>query len=246
MVEHNKDVYSVSLSGGSGGFVDRIVTRKRAEMFDLVMKCTPIDPADVKTVLDVGSTKDRDSASSNYFARRFAAFADVTLVSDQPIDPANDIDFPVSDCLVGDAKKLETNGTKYDLVFSSATIEHVGNDAGQRAMIDGCLDAAGKYLVLTTPNRWHPVEFHTSLPFLHWLPRPLHRKIVKLLGFDFFAEESNLNLLDRRDLERLIKSFAEDNRIQRFQVETIRFLGFVSNLILIIHISNHEASGSPA
>ena len=27
------------------------------------------------------------------------------------------------------------------------------------------------YVVISTPNRFYPIEFHTKLPLLHWLPK---------------------------------------------------------------------------
>ena len=59
---------------------------------------------------------------------------------------------------------------------------------------------ARKGVFVTTPNRWFPVEFHTVLPLLHWLPPPLFRKTLMALGREFFADEQNLNLLSSTGL----------------------------------------------
>ncbi len=91
-------------------------------------------------------------------------------------------------------------------------------------------------MVITTPNRWHPLEFHTMLPLLHWLPRRLHRRLLKAIGFHFFADEQNLNLLDRRELRALINANAEYSRIKSCRLETIRLLGFVSNLVFVLEL----------
>jgi hypothetical protein len=36
---------------------------------------------------------------------------------------------------------------------------------------------------VTTPNRWHPIDLHTALPLLHWLPPSIYRPIYGMLGF---------------------------------------------------------------
>jgi hypothetical protein len=51
-------------------------------------------------------------------------------------------------------------------------------------------------VVFTTPNKRFPVELHTFLPLLHWLPDPAYRKALRRLGQSHFAEVENLNLLD--------------------------------------------------
>ena len=54
-------------------------------------------------------------------------------------------------------------------MFSNAVIEHVGGRAEQRRFVDESLRVAPRAFV-TTPNRWFPVEVHTRLPLVHWLP----------------------------------------------------------------------------
>jgi hypothetical protein len=56
---------------------------------------------------------------------------------------------------------------------------------------------------VTTPNRWFPVEMHTGLPLLHYLPAASFRRILTTLGMDFYANEQALNLLTERNLRDL-------------------------------------------
>ena len=53
---------------------------------------------------------------------------------------------------------------------------------------------------ITTPNRWFPVELHTFLPLLHWLPQHWHQAILRRLGKAFWADTANLNLVSAREL----------------------------------------------
>jgi SAM-dependent methyltransferase len=57
----------------------------------------------------------------------------------------------------------------FDVVFCNAVIEHVGSRAVQAAFMREIL-RVGRAAFVTTPNRWYPVELHTVLPLVHWLP----------------------------------------------------------------------------
>ena len=93
----------------------------------------------------------------------------------------------------------------------------------------GALRVARQGIFVTTPNRWFPVEFHTLLPLLHWLPVHLYRKILDGVGMSFFAQEKNLNLLSRSSFVRV----AEEALIEQFRIESVSFLGLPTNLLLI-------------
>jgi len=87
-----------------------------------------------------------------------------------------------------------------------------------------------KYIVITTPNRFFPIEVHTKLPLIHWLPKNIFRKILLLLGMSYFADEKNLNLLDKNDLHIILSNFSKKIN---YKIYNIKFLGFVSNFFVI-------------
>lgn len=115
---------------------------------------------------------------------------------------------------------------EFDVVFCNAVIEHVGNRSRQRAFMREIL-RVGRRAFITTPNRWYPVELHTMLPLLHWLPHQLYRPVYHRLGFDFFSREEHLNLLDRDSLGALVPTGIE------VDIGEHRFLGLPSNLLLV-------------
>lgn len=116
----------------------------------------------------------------------------------------------------------------FDLGFSNAVIEHVGSRANQRRFLAE-LVRVSRRCFLATPNRWFPVELHTRLPLLHWLPPRVFRAALTRLGFDFYAKEENLNLLTARDLLGMLPEGDIEVRLLRN-----RFLGLTSNLVLVI------------
>ena len=118
---------------------------------------------------------------------------------------------------------------KSDLVISNATIEHVGSLKNQIKMISNTIKLSKKIFILTTPNRFHPIDFHTKLPLIHWLPKWLHRKILIILRLNFFAKEDNLNLMSENDLRLILK----DMNIKNYKFYYIRLFGFKSNFLII-------------
>ena len=99
----------------------------------------------------------------------------------------------------GDACALPFGDAEFDIVFSNAVIEHVGDRDRQRAMASEAV-RVGRRAFLTTPNRRFPIEVHTRLPFVHWLPDALSHPLYRALGKGFATEN---NLLSRRDLASL-------------------------------------------
>jgi hypothetical protein len=122
---------------------------------------------------------------------------------------------------------LPFEDAEFDVVFSSAVVEHVGTRADQRAFLQEVL-RVGQRAFVTTPNRWYPIEFHTMLPLIHYLPTATYRPLLERLGFAFFADEQNLNLLDMETLAELV---CTDRKVR---LETLDFLGWPANLLLMV------------
>ena len=74
-----------------------------------------------------------------------------------------------------------------------------------------------------------PIEPHTVLPLVHYLPPDVFRAALRKLGRDFFADEANLNLMSRRSLADAARS----GGIDHFRIETVSLVGWPSNLLLI-------------
>ena len=116
---------------------------------------------------------------------------------------------------------------EFDVVFCNAVVEHVGSRERQREFLAE-IARVGRAAFVTTPNRWFPIELHTVLPLVHWLPTSWYRRILRVLGFSFFSREENLNLLDRDSLAALVPERVPS------QVYRRRLFGFTANLLLIM------------
>ena len=207
-------------------FIDKIVIKKRQEMCDIINE--ELSDYTIQDALDIGSTNDLDNKSSNYLIRNLKNIKIYKSISDQVI--SNNF---FSKCLTKSITENfsydEIQSMKSDVVISNATIEHVGGFEQQKKMIENILLLTKKYFIITTPNRYHPLDFHTKLPILHWFPKKIHRKLLKLLKLEFFSKEENLNLLSKKDLITLLEIVGVNN----FKIFDVSLLGFKSNLIVI-------------
>ena len=129
-----------------------------------------------------------------------------------------------------DARKNNLSSNSFDIVHSNATIEHVGSYKNQLSFVKECVRISKKYVFIQTPNRFFPIDFHTFLPFIHWLPKSIHRKILKGVGLSFYSYEKNLNLLYKKDLI----NFCKNLDLKNFEIIKYKLFLMTSNLILII------------
>ncbi|MFZ0422355.1 MAG: methyltransferase domain-containing protein [Xanthobacteraceae bacterium] len=180
------------------------------------------------SILDVGVTSDRSYAASNYVELWYPHKNMVTAVG---IDDASFLcsQFPGMRFVRADGIRLPFRDQAFDVVHSSAVIEHVGSFGRQCAFVRECCRVARRAVFITTPNRWFPVEFHTVLPLVHWLPKPIFRSLMRRTGREFFAEESNLNLMTARELSRATTGVGFAHK-----VSYVSLVGLRSNLLLSI------------
>ena len=91
--------------------------------------------------------------------------------------------------LRADGTRLPFPDDTFDLALSNAVIEHVGDEDAQRRLIAEHLRVAS-HVIITTPNRWFPLETHTNAVLRHWSPawRGRHQHVfTRLLSKREFA-----------------------------------------------------------
>lgn len=188
-----------------------------------------------KTFLDHGSTPETTRQASNCFIRWLLEDkAQVYATSPEEIGHLNQI-FP--HLMVLDWPLIPDRLPRIDYIISSAVIEHVGSELSQIDFV-GSLLALHPKILLTTPNRYHWLEFHTKLPLLHWLPRQWHRTVLQLMGFHFWAMEKNLRLLSQKDLTHIVQKAAQISDMEvKMTWYKPKLLGQVSNLCILIEAS---------
>ncbi|WP_164478461.1 class I SAM-dependent methyltransferase [Mycolicibacterium stellerae] len=144
----------------------RYSVRNRHRKADQIL--TWLRERDVKDVLLVGTLGDKraslsDLSNADIVERRIADCFEIKMSID--IEPAV-TNYPF---MVADARDMPFPDDYVDFALANAVIEHVGQEQDQRRMINEMTRVARAWVV-TTPNKWFPVESHTSAVFLHWFP----------------------------------------------------------------------------
>lgn len=203
----------------------RIAAHQRRRMFADFMRC--MRPEEQDTILDVGATSDETYDHSNYLLAWYPYKHRITAVG---LDDADflEVKYPGVIFRKADARALPFFDDSFDYVHSSAVLEHVGSCEEQTRFLAELWRVSRKGVYLTTPNRWFPIEFHTTLPLVHWLPRHWFATILRWLRLDFFSDEANLNLLSRRKLMRMASVCGMD----RPRITNVALLGWPTNLLL--------------
>jgi 2-polyprenyl-3-methyl-5-hydroxy-6-metoxy-1,4-benzoquinol methylase len=184
-------------------------------------------PNSSSKILDIGFSM-HDLPSMNYLERMYPFPANVTATYVEEEIPEtmkrySDIQFVQTHRAEA---RLPFKDGQFDIVFSSAVIEHVGN---RRAQVDFLTEISrvGRSFYITTPSRVFPLETHTFVPFAHYLPRRFYLKIYDALGFKA-PDFANLRLLTKSEFAGL----AIDAGIKNFKIESIPFLGMPGSIIL--------------
>jgi hypothetical protein len=181
--------------------VDAISLRSRERKLKLFLD--ELQPMPETTVLDVGADElgfgEGDGCGTlNFFEERYPWPERITALGLH--DGAGFRErYPHIPYVQGDACALPFSDGSFDVVFSNAVIEHVGDGERQRKLVSEAIRVARRVFI-TTPNRRFPVEVHTRLPLVHWLPDELAHEVYRAVGKDFATD---VHLLTRRSFEAL-------------------------------------------
>ena len=154
--------------------------RRKMELFLELVRPTP-----ETRVVDVGVTDGGfgeaggAAATHNFFEELYPWPEQITAVSTQYLDRFHEA-FPAVRRVRADGRDLPFADGEFDVAFSNAVLEHVGTRNDQRAFVRE-LCRVGRCVFVTTPNRWFPIEVHTLLPFVHWLPARERGRAFELL-----------------------------------------------------------------
>ena len=196
------------------GAFDRVkndlALRVRRGIFDRFMReCSPGPEA---RVADFGVSGHRDHPVHSFFEALYPYRDRLTAIG-RAAEEAGWLPeaFPGLRFLEADLRAIPLPDGYFDYGICNAVVEHGGTREQQRALVaEVC--RVSRCVLFTTPNKRFPVELHTFLPVLHWLPDRTYRAALRRLGHGYFAEVDNLNLLDAPAFLSLFPA-ARDNRL---------------------------------
>jgi hypothetical protein len=159
-------------------------------------------PAASDRVIDVGvddsSYRQSDWWPTNFFEARYPYPENITAVG---LHEGEDFarQHPAVRYVQADGCSLPFDDLAFDSYFSNAVVEHVGDRDRQREFVAEAVRVARK-VFMTTPNFWFPVEQHTWVPLVHWLPPRQRRAAFNRLGR---PRANEIWLLKPRDFKAL-------------------------------------------
>lgn len=199
--------------------------KARKKIFDKIID----QILDGDSILDVGTTPVK-LKHENFFLNHYHLKENITCLSNQNLDKLKEL-YPNLKTILADGRDTKLLENSFDISISNATLEHVGSFEEQIIFVKEMYRISKKKIIVVTPNRFYPIDTHTMLPLIHWLPKKFHRKILKILKYDFLALEKNLNLLSEKDLIEICNRL----EIKNFKINKVKYFGFNSNLILFIN-----------
>jgi hypothetical protein len=208
-------------NSGTVPFASRVSFHVRRKMFRLFVEA--LRPGPGTRVLDVGVTNDETHRESNYFEQMYPYPQNITCVGTEDGSHLAHRYPGLTYRQVRPGEPLPFRDGEFDVVFSNAVIEHVGSRAAQASFARE-LCRVGRSFFVTTPDRRFPIEHHTGLPLVHYLPSALFRSMLRGTRYGHWADESNLNILTAGELARLFPPGAS------VEVRSVRLAGLPSNL----------------
>lgn len=134
--------------------------------------------------------------------------------------------------VAGDATELPFDDGSFDVAFSNSVIEHLGTRDNQLKAAAEAM-RVGRRLWIQTPNRWFPIEPHYLMPFVHWLPAPIQRRILRNFSVWGWVTRPSQGEVDAMvDEIRLLSASDLRESFPGCEIRRERFLGLTKSLIV--------------
>ena len=199
---------------GSIGLVSRVSLRARLTVFHAFMEMLRPDAG--TSVLDVGVSLDVASVESNVL-EQFYPHPDQLVCAGIGDGAAFERAYPrIRFERITPHEPLPFADGQFDVAYSNAVVEHAGSRAHQQAFIAELCRVARRVFI-AVPNRLFPLEQHTGLPLVNYLPLSMFRALLKPTRLAHWSREENLNPLFAGEFRGL---FPPGKPV------TIRFAGF--------------------
>jgi SAM-dependent methyltransferase len=189
--------------------------------------CRELDPQSITRTLDVGYSDEEYSVTDNFIEKHYPYPEMLTALGIE--EPARfQGRYPKVRVVRYDGNVFPFKDDEYDIVWSNAVVEHVGDrDAQVRFLRE--VHRVGKNAFITTPNRHFPIEVHTRTPLLHYLPKAIFDRYLRLIGKSW-AAGSYMRLLSNRELRRML----DEAGITKYRIHRNRFLGVTLDFVILI------------
>ncbi|KPL77312.1 hypothetical protein ADN00_09285 [Ornatilinea apprima] len=134
--------------------------------------------------------------------------------------------YPEVICVQANGMALPFKDGAVDIAISNAVLEHVPME-GHKDFVFEITRIVKRVAIFAVPDRAFPVEVHSRIPFLHWLPN--WREVFRLVGEKNWASKEYLaTIFTIRSLKNLIYSVRPK---KTWQIKRQKFFGWPVSLI---------------
>jgi SAM-dependent methyltransferase len=185
-----------------------------------------MSPTSGMRVLDVGFQEEEYSSTDNFIEKHYPYPEMLTALG---INFPNKFKtrYPKISAIHYDGDIFPFGDKAFDVLWSNAVIEHVGNRNKQLLFIKE-IKRVAKRAFITTPNKFFPIEVHTRTPLLHYLPKELFDKYLTLIGMGW-AVGDFMHPLSHYD----IKTLLADAGIADYKIISNRFVGITMDFVVL-------------
>lgn len=187
-----------------------------------------IRPTPDLRVLDVGYCDQETVETDNFIEKHYPYPRMLTALGTEAPTIFRDR-YPEVNCIQYDGATFPFRDSSFDVCWSNAVIEHVGDRAAQLRFLQE-ISRVARRAFITTPNRFFPIEVHTRTPLLHLLPKPVFDSYLRKIG-KAWATGEYMNLLSQGDLRRLL----HEAGINDFRILKNKLLGFTLDFVVIMN-----------
>jgi len=201
-----------------------LISYFRSKKWDLFLEI--LRPTANCKVLDVGFSESEYRPTDNLIEKKYPYPERLTALGIQK--PAEfSRRYPKVKAVTYDGNIFPFKRHDFDLCWSNAVIEHVGDRRSQAQFLKE-IKRVSKRSFVTTPNRLFPIEVHTRVLFLHMFPKRLFDEFLKFVGKEW-ATGHYMNLLTYNDLKSLMRMAG----IWDYRVIRNKLLFFTVELIVV-------------
>jgi len=177
-------------------------------------------------ILDVGAEGKEYQRHSNILKKLYPYPQNITVLG---IDHYRDFltRYPSVRAVCYDGRGFPFGNDEFDICWCNAVLEHVGNRERQIEFLRE-IRRVSKAAFVSTPTKFLPIEPHTRIPVLHYLPKSIFDKLLILFGKPWAAADY-MHLLSLRDIVRLL----EESNISDYLIKKNHLLGFTVDFVIL-------------
>ena len=182
---------------------DKLIEKSRINKYKLFYNL--LNPSQTSKILDIGAEMCERRSSDNILEKLYPYQQNIIAAGLHSFN-SKCWRYPEIVYVQCDAIYLPFIDNSFDIAYSNAVIEHIEGEKQKQMFIREILRVA-RVVFITTPNRWFPLEVHTKIPFLSWLPRPLFKRGINMV----MGKGYSLTPLSLRSLNSLFHKDVEVN-----------------------------------